>query len=80
MGQQQFKSKHVRHLYILALMVTLMVFIARSAIFDSFMELIRNRDHQQLPRENSVLVIQQYPSKSEMFKNNLLIIIKSALK
>ncbi|MFT9495577.1 hypothetical protein, partial [Anaerosolibacter sp.] len=78
MRQQLFKSINVYHLCIGILVIALMVFISMSTLFDSFMELIRHKD--QVPRENSVLVIQQYPSKQEIFKNNLLLIIKSALK
>jgi hypothetical protein len=80
MRQQLFKSSNVYHLCIGILVIALMVFISTSTLFDSFMELIRHKDQEQLPRENSVLVIQQYPSKQEIFKNNLLLIIKSALK
>jgi hypothetical protein len=54
--------------------------LATFFIFMPSLKLIYHGDHKAVPKENSILVIQQYPSKQEVLKNNLLIIIKSAFK
>ncbi|MBB6216651.1 hypothetical protein HNQ80_002755 [Anaerosolibacter carboniphilus] len=75
-----YKSKNLFQLFIVFLMIVAVLFIFMPSFIDPFLKLILHRNLQEAPKENSVLVIQQYPSKQEVFKNNLLIIIKSALK